>query len=339
MCSPDISLCIASYNEAPWLARLLQSLGPDARPKDIEVVVADSCSTDDTVAMLGRDFPWVKCLVTDFNGGYSTAINCAIRHTTGPFVVAANADIELTWEALRALRDTLQARPEAFGCAPRLLNPDGTPQPSSAYFPTLGRLLAIALKGARFLEPVPAAGDPFPIQTCAGACVMYRRERVEDVGLLDERFFLYFEEVDLHQRLYDRGGCLLAVPQTAVIHHGGKSTGGETRLNLQRHLVSLFYYIQKHHGAAAETAARLIMAGGYLGRLLVCGLASAVRAGAAVGRGLRPAPHGRAGDGEPALQRGALGRAVARPLADYAALLHTCLTMWRETERGIEPRA
>jgi len=310
--APEIALCIASYNEAEWLARMLKTLSDAGLPPDLEVVVADSCSADDTVAMLRRRFRWVRRVVTPFNGGYSSAINAAVRASTAPFVVAANADLELAPAALHALRDALLANPCAFGAAPRLLNSDGTAQGSLDRFPTLLGVVQTALEGASPAAPAPAGGAPFPIATCTGACVMYRRDRLEQVGLLDERFFLYFEEVDLHYRLRQQGGHLLAVPGALVTHHGGKSTGGATPANVHQHLASLFYYTQKHHGVAAETVARWSMAAGYAGRAALSGLSSL-------------------------LHLPSLSARLQWSPAQYAALMVTCLRMWRETERGVEP--
>ena len=321
--APEIALCIASYNEAEWLARMLGSLRAGGSPGGIEVVVGDSASTDGTARLLRRRFRWVRCVVTPFNGGYSTALNAAIRASAAPFAVAANADLELAPAALYTLREALLADPEAFGAVPRLLNSDGTPQGSLDHFPTLAGVLQTALRGSPVPPAVPAEGAPFPIETGTGACVMYRREWLEQVGLLDERFFLYFEEADLHYRLRQKAGHLLAVPRAVVTHHGGKSTGGRTLRNVQQHLVSLFYFMQKHHGPAAETAVRVAMAGGYAGRAVLSALNELVRAASAV------AP------GEPMAEQGRLRWSPT----EYAALLWTCVRMWRETERGVEPRA
>jgi GT2 family glycosyltransferase len=311
-----ICICIVNYNQGEWLPRAIATALQGTTGESLEIVVVDSGSTESGIPDARRQFPEVRYMEMGENRGYASALNRGLGETTAPYVVCANADIEFPPDALALLRDALAKDERAGGAAPRFVFPDGTTQPSVDAFPTLGTILRMALLPTSRTRPAPAAGHPAPVDTSLGACVMYRRECLEAVGGLDDRIFLYYEEVDLHRRLQDAGYRLLVVPDAVVVHHGGRATGGATLRNVQQHLVSLFYYLRKHGGRGRELLGRAILAFGYLGRLAVSVVLLPVLLARARRREAPPI-------GEP---------------AKYALLLWCCVRGWRQTERGAEPR-
>ncbi|MFQ5808845.1 MAG: glycosyltransferase family 2 protein [Armatimonadota bacterium] len=311
-----ICLCIVNYNQREWLPKAISSALASTVADSLEVVVVDSGSTDDGVSAAREQFPRVRCVEMGHNRGYSSALNRGLAETSAPLVVCANADVEFDPDALALLRDALLSREGAAGAAPRFVFGDGAPQESVDAFPSIFQILRMALLPISRTRPAPATGEPEPVDTSLGACVMYRRECLEQVGGFDERIFLYYEEVDLHRRLRDAGCRVLVVPDAVVIHHAGQATGGATVQNVQQHLVSLFYYLRKHGGRPQELLGRAILALGYLGRLAVSVALLPVLLAWALARGESP---------------------IGVP-AKYASLLRCCLRGWQQTERGVEPR-
>ncbi|MGD8240806.1 MAG: glycosyltransferase family 2 protein [Armatimonadota bacterium] len=311
-----ICICIVNYNQGKWLPRAIASALASTVADSLEIIVVDAASTDDGVSAAREQFPHVRCVEMEHNRGYATALNRGLGETSAPLVVCGNADIEFAPDALALLRDALLSRESVGAAAPRFVFGDGTPQESIDAFPSIFQILRMALLPTSRTRPAPETGDADPVDTSLGACVMYRRECLEQLGGFDEGIFLYYEEVDLHRRLRDAGLRLLVVPDAVVIHHAGQATGGATVRNVQQHLVSLFYYLRKHGGRRRELLGRTILAGGYLARLVVSIALLPVLVVWALARGDGP---------------------IGVP-AKYAALLRCCLRGWQQTERGAEPR-
>ncbi len=311
-----ICICIANYNQGEWLQRAIDSILRSTIADAVEIVVVDSGSTRDGVAAARERFPQPRYIEMGRNCGYSTALNRGLAETDAPIVVCANADIEFSPGTLELLRDVLLSHGNAAGAAPRFVFGDGAAQPSVEAFPSLWQVLRMALVPGTRTRPAPEMGGPVPVETSVGACVMYRRECLEEVAGFDERFFLYYEEVDLHRRLRGAGYGLVVAPEAVVVHHGGRATGGATATTVRQHLASLFYYLRKHDGRGQELLGRTILAIGYLARLAVSIALLPVMLVVALARRANP-----------------LGA-----LAKYASLLSCCVRGWTETERGVEPR-
>lgn len=244
---PDISICIVAWNVRDFLKDCLRSIRR-ARPEiDCELLVVDNGSSDGTAALAAEEFPEAVLIPNDRNRGFAAACNQAIRASRGRYLLLLNPDTLVPAGSLEEMVEFLDRRPDAGGGGPKLSNPDGSLQPSVRTFPTiasafgqftiLGDLGLFRRARAAYLQTAFDYGRPAIVEQPMGAALFLRREALEEVGLLDESFFLYFEEVDLCRRLSRAGRPLWYNPAAEIVHRGGESTrqdGGR----------ALFYFFQ-----------------------------------------------------------------------------------------------
>jgi hypothetical protein len=219
-----------------------------------EVIVIDNASTDGSVDILRARFPHVNLIQNQTNLGFAAANNQGIRQSTRKYMLLLNPDTEVKPGAIDALFDFMEAHPKAGACGARLLNPDGSLQYSCSPAPTLGRefLRLLHLPGMRSDGYYEMADwdleTPRRVDTLMGACLMVRRATLDQVGLLDEDYFMYSEEVDLCKRIRDGGWEIYWVPQAQVIHYGGQSTQQVAEQMFIELYKSKLLYFRKHHG-------------------------------------------------------------------------------------------
>lgn len=264
----DLTIIVVNWNTSDLLVQCLHSIFDDRTSQEaltIEVVVVDNASTDGTVAIVRDQFPQVTLVVNQENVGFAQANNQALANCRSPYVLLLNPDTEVLDGALLALVDFLEANPGAGAAGARILNPDSSLQSSSYPAPTLSRelwyLLHLDLLWPYAVYTMEAWEDDRPqtVDVLLGACLMVRRHALEESGLLDERFFMYSEEVDLCYRLGKAGWELYWVPQAEVIHYGGQSTqqvAGEMFLQLYRSKVMFF---RKHYGNRHANLYKMIL--------------------------------------------------------------------------------
>lgn len=225
-----ISICIVSYNTRELLARCLGALGQDA---ETEIIVADNASQDGTPALLAAQFPQVKTILNSENRDYTRAMNQCLSCARGDFLLLLNPDTEIKPNTLQLLQNALVENSAWGAVGARLELPDGTLQRTGNRFPTRLFLVYEALGwNARIPNnPVQAhnhyadwdRSTPRTVDALSGACLMVRRKVVEQVGLLDERFPMYYEEVDWCKRMHTQGWSVGYVPEARVLHHSGMS--------------------------------------------------------------------------------------------------------------------
>ena len=256
-----VAAVVVTYDALPWIEQCLASL------HGVETVVVDNGSGDGTVAFVRERFPEVR-LIESENRGLGAGWNIGLRETAGAYVLLLNADAWLREEALERLRAFADTRPRAAVIGPRLLNPDGTLQRSVRGYPTLWRL-ATEYLFLRKLAPGSSALNAFyggsfahdevrEVEVVMGACMLLRREAVEQVGECDEDYFLFSEETDWCYRFREAGWEVVFFPGAECVHVRGASHSGRLyRENLRGHLLFLW----KHRGAnEAERARRLLLA-------------------------------------------------------------------------------
>src|ERR1700722_13610608 len=225
--SASLCIIIVSYNVRDRLRDCLRDLSGQ------RVIVVDNASSDSSAAMVRAEFPAVELIANTDNRGFAAACNQGIAASTEEFILILNPDTLATPAALQALLDVMRAEPHAGACGPRIVNPDGSLQPSCRRFPTLPRLLLDEFGLGKLFPRSKFFGDYRmtwwahdqlrEVDQLMGAALLLRRAALEQVGTFDERFFMYFEEVDLCLRLRDAGWKVLFVPAAKVIHHGGQS--------------------------------------------------------------------------------------------------------------------
>jgi GT2 family glycosyltransferase len=265
---PTISIIIVSWNVRQLLRACLASL-PLADPR-VEAIVVDSASTDGTPAMVAADFPAVRLITSDENLGYTRGNNLGLREARGRYLFILNPDTELHPGALEALSAHMDAHPRAGAAGPLVLRPDGTPQPTRRRFPTLGlaffestwlqRLAPRAWLCRYYAEDLPA-GEPAAVDWVVGAALFVRRAAYEQVGGLDERFFMYSEELDWQRRMRAAGWEVHHVPKARVVHHEAGSSVQVPAATHIRFNTSKVRYYRKYHGAAAAEGLRWYLLG------------------------------------------------------------------------------
>ena len=237
---PDITVVIVSWNTRQALERCLASLQQAARQGSLEIIVVDNGSTDGSQAMVAERFPSVRLIQNRDNLGYGKAVNIGVKAGTGRHTLILNSDCELASGALAGMAGQLDRDPAVGGLFCRLLNPDGSLQPSvHEQFPSpwgmLGDLFGwSSLRHAVYRRPrlhrwllrgtLRAHEEERDVEWGGGACLLMRRSAFDAVGGFDERFFMYYEDLDLCHRLRDAGHRLRYVPTATAVHHWGEST-------------------------------------------------------------------------------------------------------------------
>lgn len=241
----SLAVVIVSYNVRGLLHDCLRSLFVSlGRSPELSasVWVVDNASSDGSAAMVAEEFPQVRLLALEENLGFVRANNLVLRElgfgekgrTYPDYVFLLNPDTVVLGDAPGHLVRFLEERPWAGMAGPRLVYPDGRFQHAAFAFPTLwqvffdffplhGRLLDSRLNG-RYPRRWYEEGYPFPVDHILGAAMMVRGAAIARVGLLDEQFFMYCEEIDWCLRLRKVGWSVYVVPEAAVIHHEGAST-------------------------------------------------------------------------------------------------------------------
>ncbi len=252
----EISAVIVHYRTPAETLRAARSLA-DSAP-EVDILVIDNASGDGIRETLAREVPQARVVAEPENRGYGAACNRGAAETSGGYLLLLNSDAFVQPGAVPALAAALERNPRAAVVGPRLLNPDGTLQPSISRLPTPWRIFCessglAALTGGRgiFRGHTKTREDherPQEVESLMGAALLVRRAVFEKVGGFDKAFFFYAEESDLFARLREAGWRILYEPSASVIHLGGASGGdllfGQLHASLRR-------YVRKHHGPLA----------------------------------------------------------------------------------------
>ena len=231
---PLISVIIVNWNTRDLLARALEAVAVSAGDLPHEVIVVDNGSTDGSLELLRDRYPAVRVIANPHNLGFAAANNQGLAIARGRAYLLLNSDAAPEPAAIPALWAALAERPRAGGVGPRLLNADGTTQSSRRRFPTPAMLLvestpvgrlrpARGLVRAFHMDDVPDTA-PQAVDWLMGACLLVRREAVAAAGPLDDRFFMYAEEVEWQWRIRRAGWEVWYWPAARVLHDGGRSS-------------------------------------------------------------------------------------------------------------------
>lgn len=293
---PDVSVVILSWNARGWLRRCLASLfHPDdaevrsawsrvgvslgdvaAERVSCEVIVVDQESLDGSAEMVELEFPQAVLVRQKPNLGFAGGNNVGFRHARGRYVVLLNSDTVVRPGWLTALADYADAHPKAGLIGPKLLNPDGSLQYSCRCFPSLGAGLFrhtplewLSPKNrytADYLMRDWDHNDPREVDWLSGACVLARREMIDEIGGLDEGYFMYFEDVDWSLRAHRAGWEVRYVPEPVVIHEVGRSSDRRPKRMIVMHHQSAYRYFCLHSRVGRNLAGRAVLAAGLAAR-------------------------------------------------------------------------
>lgn len=262
----DLSIVIVNWNTRALLRDCLASVSEGLGPLQVEVLVVDNASEDGSADLVRRDFPQVTLIENAENLGFAAGNNVALRSAIGRYVMLLNTDTLVHGSVLPEAVAWLDAHPQVGVMGPRVLNDDGTVQPSCSAFPSL-RFLAMQTLGltriARWDSYRMTGWDRTAereVEVISGAAMFVRRSAMEQVGLLDEAFFFYGEETDWCLRFARAGWQLVFAPIPEITHFGNGSAG---KLNHRRDVLmteGTTRLHRKHGGVLAGIACFGILA-------------------------------------------------------------------------------
>jgi GT2 family glycosyltransferase len=271
----DVSVVVVSYNTRDLLRESLAAVERHRGALDIETLVVDNDSRDGSAEEVAASFPQVRLLRNATNRGFAAAANQGMREGTGRYLFLLNPDAAVREGTLPRLVSFLDGRAEAGAAGCRLTYADGRLQPSCASFPNL---LNYAVLSFASYDRMPRPRRPMRrLQECwthdatrevdcvSGAAMMVRREVMEKVGPLDERFFLYGEEKDWCWRMREAGWKTLFLPDAEVVHHGRASSRQNPDAIAHLHRGQVLF-LRKHYGPARRLLLRGLLAAGAAGR-------------------------------------------------------------------------
>ena len=244
-----VSIVIVSYNVRSLLTKCIDSVRIALEGISGEIVVVDNCSKDDTVEYLRNHYPDIKLIANQDNVGFAKANNQAIRESSSEYVLLLNPDTVVYEPTIRGCIDFLDDHPKAGGAGVRMLTREGLPAPESRRAiptPLVAMLKMLGFTRRYYMSNLPW-DQPSQIEVISGAYCMLRRKALDQVGLLDEDFFMYGEDIDLSYRLIKGGWQNWYLPYD-IIHYKGEST-----LKTSFRYVHVFYqamliFFRKHYG-------------------------------------------------------------------------------------------
>lgn len=278
MRTTDVTVIIVLYNSSAVLARLLASIPPASVRYRAEVVVVDNASDDrDGSRRITADHG-AHYIQLERNLGYGAGVNAALTQIREPgaHLLVCNADLEFEAGAIDFLIDYAKANPDVGSVGPAILNTDGSVYPSARRSPSLRVGIGHALLGdiaprnrwsQLYRDESATSATPRAADWLSGACLLVPTERFRAVGGFDESYFMYFEDVDLGDRLRAAGYRNVYVPTSRVTHLGGHSTQGTSTRMLAAHHSSAYRYLARRYSGLWMAPVRLVLRIGLAVRL------------------------------------------------------------------------
>lgn len=260
---PEVSILIVNQNNRDLTCSLLETIYKKSTGFTYEIIVVDNASNDGSVELLSLKYPSVINIKNETRLGFATNCNKAIVKSKGKYLVLLNNDMLLLNNAFLLMKKFLEEKKKAGAVGCKLFNEDMTIQPSAwINFPSLGTELLISTLLFLLLEKISKGkGYPFKyamslsefyeqreVAYLLGACIMIKRETIDDVGLLDETTIAYREETDLCHRMKLKGWKVFYIPDGEIIHYGGKTIKRNSTYEVDLGLKAAYYYHKKYYG-------------------------------------------------------------------------------------------
>ncbi len=255
----DITAILVNFSDRGHLAPCLNSLRAELGAGG-EIIVVDNASTDGSRDYLASEFPEVRTIADTVNRGFGAANNRGLAAAAGARTLFINTDTVVCPGAIRRLGETLDENPVAAGVGPALVHPDGSFQVSfgnKVSFP--GQFVQKLILNPFQERLLRRRRRPRAVGWLSAACLLARTDAVRGVGGFDERFFIYFEDIDLCRRLAAAGGRLIFEPRAVVVHEGGATTAGRSRDSRFEYRRSQLYYYSRHASNASRFFLRLYL--------------------------------------------------------------------------------
>ena len=230
-----LSVIIVNYIVAYFLEQCLQSVSTAVKGIDAEVFVVDNSSVDNSVEMVQQKFPWVQLIANKDNLGFAKANNQAIRSAQGEYILLLNPDTVVEADTFRLTLDFMDAHPQAGGLGVKMVDGKGTflpeskrslPVPDVAFYKIFGlsKIFKKSKKFGKYHLTYLNENDINEVEVLSGAFMMLRKNVLDKIGLLDEDYFMYGEDIDLSYRITQAGYKNYYFPLTRIIHYKGEST-------------------------------------------------------------------------------------------------------------------
>ncbi|MFC1488658.1 glycosyltransferase family 2 protein [Thermodesulfobacteriota bacterium] len=247
----DLSVVIVNWNTKKLLLDCLESIFETVKNLSIEIWLVDNASSDGSVEAARHAYPGIKVIQNQKNIGFAAANNQAFHRMQGRYALLLNTDTILTRGAVETIYAFMENNPHVGMACGQLLNPDGSKQNSIASFPNLISLLCNEsllqiLSPKKYPSKRQAYSEPIEVDSCIGACLMVKKEAMEDVGLFDETYFFFFEETDWAYRMKQAGWKIYFIPSAQIYHFQGQSVGHHARSRILYYR-SRYIYFKKWH--------------------------------------------------------------------------------------------
>ena len=255
----DISVIIVTWNSSAEIIDCIRSVTAAAKGLNTELIIIDNNSKDDSFALANKiDFPKLTTVQNSENLGYTKAVNQGINLAKGRYVLLLNPDTVLKESSINEMLNFMESNPTYGACAPLMLNPDGTRQFSVRNFPTYWRmfcefsLLAYIFPKTKLFGSWKAKYMDYnteqDIEQPMAAAFMIRSDLLDKIGNMDERFRMFFNDVDLCKKVYDAGFKIRHLPSSVVIHEHGVSIKKDRANMIRIWNDDCAKYFEKHFG-------------------------------------------------------------------------------------------
>lgn len=256
-----LTIVIVNYNVKDYLAQCLDSLRLALAGVDAEVVVVDNCSSDGSVEYISSRYPEVRMIASKENLGFARGNNLAIRQTESEYVLLLNPDTVVKEATIRKVLEFMDAHPKSGAAGVEMLNADGTrapesrrgvPTPMTAFYKFMGlaKRYPNSRRFAKYYMSYLPWDSPQRIEIVSGAFCMLRRKALDEIGLLDEDFFMYGEDIDLSFRILKGGYENWYLPYP-IVHYKGKSTQKSSFRYVHVFYNAMFIFLKKHYSESS----------------------------------------------------------------------------------------
>lgn len=278
----DVSIIIVNYNTRELIKACIDSIYETTKKISYEIIVVDNCSTDGSQEMLRKEYPKVNLIQSQVNGGFAYANNIGIKQSKGRYLFLLNSDTIIVKDAIEKLISYMDENDKVGMIGPKLLNGDLSHQTSISGFPSFKRevyhmyklknVLKIPFIKAFFVKFGGKLGskdvqqymknfqnieEPEEVQVLVGAALLVRREVINDIGMLDERYFMYYEEIDFCLQASKANWSRIYYPYAEIIHLIGQSSKKLSGITFYERYRSMILYFRKNFGSSKEIHVRI----------------------------------------------------------------------------------
>lgn len=266
----DISIIIVNWNTKDLLLKCIESVYKTIKAFSFEIIVVDNSSKDGSVETVRERFPDLIIVENRNNMGFAKANNQALNIIKGRYAVLLNTDTVLTEGAVDVMIDFMEKNRTIGICGGQLMNADGSRQNSIANAPSLmtellNKSILRRLLPRRYPGKEQTFEKPIEVESVVGACMIVRKDAIDDTGVLDESFFFFLEETDWCMRMKKKGWKVFHHPHAKIFHLQGQTAGKVNFRARIEYWISRYLYFQKHHGKSTRIALRA----GLLFKLLI----------------------------------------------------------------------